>query len=610
MSSPAPRDWPTIVSEIASAAPSDAMAVHVRAARAVAEMIAAESLPHDVTPIRIALLRSFTAETLGPSIVATAAVRNIAASVELGQLGNIAAEILAPDSFLQPGSFDACVVLTLAEHVLPDLANPNAAPARAATAQEHLDRIERLAEHFSGAVIVANLAQPPRCVASRLQAQLADSGRYAIDDFNRRLAEIAGRRANLLVLDVAALAGEMGGDAFWSPRDWLTSMQPLSAAAIPRVASLLADLLWHGRCTPVKCIVLDCDNTLWGGVIGEDGPGGIKLGETYPGHCYQEFQRQLRDLNRLGFLLALNSKNNPADVRKVFDEHPGMILKTGDIAAERVNWRDKITNLEELAEELNLGLDSFLFIDDSDFEINLVRERLPQVRTVQIPAQPWKLPALLPSLAAVDKLTITAEDRKKTRMYREEQERRSFKSQAGDMESYLRGLDIRMRFEPFDPAQHLARAAQLTQKTNQFNLTTRRFTEPEVLQFVAEGGHVFTASLTDRFGDYGRIILAMMRPDAVAATIHLHVFLMSCRVIGRGIEGSFLRLVLGRMHSLGIRRCAAEFVPTAKNAVCSGFLASAGFVETGRDADGRIAYHLPLDAAPAPADPWITVQQV
>ncbi|GMU83509.1 MAG: hypothetical protein AMXMBFR47_33790 [Planctomycetota bacterium] len=610
MSTQPPRDWMAIVAAVEAAAPADALAVHARAARDVASHLALGTLAAGVAPLRVAVLRSFTAEVLSPAIIASLAVRGFASQLELGQLGNIAPEILTPDSFVYSDRHQLCVVLTLAEHVLPDLADPGAAEARAAAARDYLSRIDHLAARFTGTVIAANLAHPPRLVAGNLQAQRPAGGRYAVDEFNRGLAEIADRRANLSVLDLAALAADMGGEAFWSPRDFLTSMQPFSARAIPRIAAALADLIWHSRSTPVKCIVLDCDNTLWGGVIGEDGLGGIRLGETYPGICYQEFQRQLRDLNRMGFLLALNSKNNEDEVRRVFDEHPGMILRLDNIAAERVNWQDKVANLQELAEELNIGLDSFVFIDDSDFEINLVRERLPQVRSFQVPAQPWKLPALLPSIRAIDKLAITAEDRKKATMYLQERARKSFKAQAGDMEAYLRGLDIRMLFEPFDPAQHLARAAQLTQKTNQFNLTTRRFSEAEITRIIANGGHVFTASLSDRFGDYGRVILAMLLPAEDGTTIRLHTFLMSCRVIGRGIEGSFLRLVLGRMRDLGFRRCEAEFLPTPKNAVSAGFLAAAGFTETGRDADGRIAYHLPLDAEPAAADPWITVKQV
>lgn len=607
MTPPTGDAWSSLVAAVRAAQPADALAVHARTARQIASLLETGALPQRVTPLRIAILRSFTAEILGSSIVACLAEHDLAARVRFGQLGNIAPEILDSGAFLYREQFDACVVLTLADQILPDLAVPGAAAARTAASSGFLERIEQLAGRFSGLVIVANLAHPPHVVAPRLQSQSPESGRYAIDEFNRELAAAAARHANLLVLDLALLAGDLGAAAFWSPRDFMTSMQPFAAAAIPRIGVLLAELVRHSRSTPVKCIVLDCDNTLWGGVIGEDGIGGIKLGETYPGLCFQEFQRQLRDLNRVGFLLALNSKNNADDVRRVFEEHPGMVLKLDHIAAERVNWQDKAANLQELAEELNIGVDSLVFIDDSDFEINLVRARLPRVRTIQTPAQPWKLPGLLASIGAIDKLAITAEDRGKATMYLEERARKRFRTQAADLESYLRGLDIRMRFEPFDAPQHLTRAAQLTQKTNQFNLTTRRYSESELAQFVAGGGHVFTASLADRFGDYGRIILAMMRPDADGATIHLHVFLMSCRVIGRGVEGSFLRMVLGRMHRLGFRRCAAEFIPTAKNPVSAGFLAGCGFRETGRDADGRIAYDFSLDQQPPPPDPWISV---
>ncbi len=608
MSTDAAETWRSLAAAVAQAGDADALAVSNRVARQVQQLVEAGNLPKHVRPLRIALLRSFTAEILAPVLAARLAEYDIAATCSLGQLGNIAAECLDPGSFVHRERFDACVVMALAEHVLPDLADAGASDARQQALEAFLAQLRHLAESFAGLVIVCNLAAPAALVAPQLQSQLTTSGRYAIDAANRALAELAARHANLLVCDVAGLAARMGLDAFWSPRDMLTSMQPLSAAAMPRLARQIADLCLLFRTTPVKCIVLDCDNTLWGGIIGEDGPGGIKLGETYPGLCFQEFQRQLRDLNRMGFLLAICSKNNPADVQRVFDEHPGMVLRPEQIAAERVNWTDKVTNLQELAEELNIGLDSFVFIDDSDFEINLVREQLPMVRCLQVPRQPWLLPRLLPEARVIDRLAITAEDRKKAQMYQQERQRRQFQHTAASFETYLRGLEIRMAFEPFDPAQHLSRAAQLTQKTNQFNLTTRRFSEADISALHEAKTPIFLASLSDRFGDYGRIALAILRPGD-EGVIRLDVFLMSCRVIGRGVENSFLRLILARMAAAGYRRCEAEFIPTAKNAVSREFLSGFGMKLVRRDDDGHEIYEYDLTQGVPPADDWINVRQ-
>ncbi len=399
----------------------------------------------------------------------------------------------------------------------------------------------------------------------------------------------------------------MGAERFYSQRDMMAAMQPFSAAAIPALAQRLAELCVLYKTTPVKCIVLDCDNTLWGGIIGEDGLSGIQLGETYPGLCYQQFQRQLDELNRLGFLLAINSKNNEADVNQVFEEHPSMVLKMEQIAAARINWQDKATNMRALAQDLNIGLDSFVFIDDSEFEINLIREQLPEVRCALVPRQPWKLLSLLPRSGVIDRLSVTEEDRKKARMYGQERRRRQFREEAGHLQDYLRGLGIQMKFEPFDPQPHLVRAAQLTQKTNQFNLTTRRYAEADLVQMSEKGAAVFLASLADQFGDYGRIALAIVRPASSPQTCNLDVFLLSCRVIGRGIEDSFLRLVMGEMKRARFEKLEAEFIPTARNAVCKSFLSKNDFVETSRTTDDHAHYEYDLRNDVPPVADWITI---
>lgn len=599
--------WSQIVESVRTAPPAATLAVHGRAARAVSDLRQAGELPKGVAPLRVALLRSVTAELLIPSLVANLAECGFAAEVQIGQLGNIAAECLSPDSFVRAQPFDAVMIFALAEHVLPDAFDPSAHPDDEPL-NDFLSQIERLAASFGGVVVICNFTLPVALTAAVLHAHQPASGRYRIQEANRRLAEFAAAHPNVLVCDLDALASEVGRSRFWSPRDLITSMQPLTPDGLASLSRRLAELCVLYKRTPIKCIVLDCDNTLWGGVIGEDGLDGIQLGETYPGTAFEAFQRQLSQLNRVGFLLALNSKNNEPDVLAVFEKHPRMVLKLDQIAAMRVNWQDKASNMQELAEELNIGLDSFLFIDDSDFEINFLRERLPQVTCLQTPRQPWELPMLLPRVPWLDRIRVTAEDRKKAKMYAEEAQRRQFKSSSGDIRDYLHGLKIELRFEPFDAAKHVARAAQLTQKTNQFNLTTRRYTEAELLAMQQAGTHIYLASLQDRFGEYGRIAMAILKPTGEPGVCALDVFLMSCRVIGRGVEDSFLRMAAERMKTAGFTRLRAEFIPTAKNAVSAGFLASAGLTEIRRDAaSGRIEYELDLTRPIAGPSEWLTV---
>jgi FkbH-like protein len=313
-------------------------------------------------------------------------------------------------------------------------------------------------------------------------------------------------------------------------------MQPFeadAAVAIGRGLARLCSLIYSTGA--VKCIVLDCDNTLWGGIIGEDGIAGIQIGETYPGVCFRQFQHQLLQLKQLGFLLAINSKNQEQDVRAVFERHPGMALRYDDFAAARINWDNKASNMLSLAEELNIGVDSFLFIDDNPFEVDLIRRELPAVRCLTMPADAWKIPMLLPDCGLADTLRVTSEDANRSRLYSDERQRSDLQKRCGTYDDYLASLGMTLTFECFDAEKHLSRAAQLTQKTNQFNLTTRRYTEADLRQAWENGAAIFMASLRDRFGDYGRILLAIVKRQA-RGIAELDTFLMSCRVIGRGVE--------------------------------------------------------------------------
>jgi FkbH-like protein len=329
-----------------------------------------------------------------------------------------------------------------------------------------------------------------------------------------------------------------------------------------------------------KVIALDADNTLWGGIIGEDGMNGIALGPEYPGNAFVAFQRRLLEFQQRGFILVLCSKNNPADLDEVLQKHPHQVLRSEHFAARRVNWEPKPRNLVALAEELNLGLNSFVFVDDSDHECAVVRHELPQVEVVQTPQSPIAVPSCLDRVARLEILSLTAEDRAKTTMYVQERLRRellqSVNPDGGNVVDYLRSLQMRMRI-CFDEPKQLARLSQLTLKTNQFNLTTRRYDERQVQDFLESPDWLVAHfSLADVFGDSGVVGLAIAhRTSPVRA--ELDTFLMSCRVIGRGAETAFLEAVLARLKSDGIEEVVAEFLPTSKNALVKDFLPSHGF---------------------------------
>jgi FkbH-like protein len=325
-----------------------------------------------------------------------------------------------------------------------------------------------------------------------------------------------------------------------------------------------------------KCLVLDCDDVLWGGVIGEEGLAGIKLGQGYPGSPYRELQQEILNLHHRGVILALCSRNNEADVWEVFRSHPDMLLREEDIAASRINWADKPTNLIEIAAELNIGLDSLLFVDDSQAECELVRRALPEIGVLHLPRDSASgHRQRLATGGWFDAPTISDDDRQRGARYQAEGARTTLRAQSFDLESYFESLEMVAEIRRANRLT-IPRVAQLTQKTNQFNLTTLRCSEEEVARLAASDRHdVLTLRLADRFGDSGLVGAAVLSFEGTSVV--LSAFLLSCRVLGRGVEDAFLVKCLARAKSRGALTAIGEFRPTAKNHLVRDFYRSRGF---------------------------------
>ncbi|MDR1154064.1 MAG: HAD-IIIC family phosphatase [Bacteroidales bacterium] len=342
-----------------------------------------------------------------------------------------------------------------------------------------------------------------------------------------------------------------------------------------------------------KCLVLDLDNTLWGGIVGEDGPQGIRIGGDYPGNAFAMFQESIRELGRKGVILAVCSKNNENDVREVWKNNPSMILRKEDLAACRINWENKADNIRSMAQELNIGLDSMVFVDDNPSERELVKQMLPMVEVPDFPTQPYLLPAFFERLLEqyFQAYALTGEDLQKTVQYRANAERTAFRSGFADMREYIASLQIRMQITEAD-MYTIPRAAQLTRKTNQFNLTTRRYSEQDIIRFREQGGHVFCLKVEDRFGDYGITGIAItLKNDLHTAVIDS--FLMSCRILGKGMEQAFLKYVLNALKQEGFEQVQASYIPAAKNSQAENFYEQAGFKITAQS-DSQKKYCLSL----------------
>ena len=339
------------------------------------------------------------------------------------------------------------------------------------------------------------------------------------------------------------------------------------------VAPVILSLLGKTR----KALIFDCDNTLWKGVVGEDGVDGIHLSaKNKNGNVFEEVQHLALALSKKGVMIGLCSKNNPEDVDEVFLKREDLALKSKDIVIKRVNWNDKVTNLREIASALNIGLDSLVFIDDSSFEVNYIRQDLGEVTTLQVPEKLYDYPALLrDNLGLFYKKSNTEEDANRTALYRTEENRKMEREKFATLDQYLSSLQLSMQITVNDES-HIERAAQLTQKTNQFNLSTHRYTDAELRRFISSGKYkMYLFSVADKFGDYGVTGMALVARDNKEAVID--TFLMSCRVIGRNIEVAFLNFILTNLRAEGIDAVLAEYAGTMKNRQVESFYDDYGF---------------------------------
>ena len=410
----------------------------------------------------------------------------------------------------------------------------------------------------------------------------------AIDAFNQGAWQLAAEHTNVSVVDFGAFLKQYPAAEWVDWKFYFLSQMIVS----PRLAGAFGQWLQTQERALAfrrkKCLVLDLDNTLWGGVLGEDGIAGIRIDGDYPGKAFRYWQEAIRELAHAGVILALCSKNNEADVKELFAARE-MPLKWEDFACMRINWSDKAANIRSIAEDLNIGLDSMVFVDDNPAERELIRQQLPMVAVPEWPAMPYLLPAFYDRLVkdyfAV--YALTDEDLKKTEQYRQNAGRAQAQAAFTDMDDFLRSLEMELTISPATEVT-LPRIAQMTQKTNQFNLTTHRYTVDDIQRMLDHGARIWTLAVKDRFGDNGITGLIIVTDCGAVDTM-----LLSCRVLGKGIEHEFLKYVLGQLKASGLEEVHALYIPTEKNRQVQDFYDKNGFLCT-REEQGRKAYRLSL----------------
>ena len=439
---------------------------------------------------------------------------------------------------------------------------------------DYLARIAEARERFSGRFLVLDLASV-RPYPDSLEADEERDVAALVRRLNQRLHEGVVALADCRVVALSSLVERFGARRADPGKYWHLGRAPFHGEFVKALCRRLlgAMLAWEGA--TARLVVLDLDNTLWGGVVGDDGLEGIRLGGDHPGSLFSAFQHYLKRLRERGVALAVASKNSEPVALEALREHPGMVLAPEDFAAMRINWSPKPQNLMELAEELGLGLGSVLFLDDNPVERAEVRGALPEVTVPELPADPAEWPALLAELPALAAFSLTVEDRERAERYRARAAVRREEARFDSREAFLASLNMRLTLHGPEPVRW-QRILQLIAKTNQFNATTHRHGEGELRTILEEGGEIVAAGLADRFGDEEIIGVVILRfPEPARAAIDS--FLLSCRVLGRGVEAAILAELCARLREKGVKRLEGEIVETPRNAPVRGLYADHGF---------------------------------
>ncbi len=563
------------------------------------------------------VLRSFTLEPVVPLARACAAEHGVDLRVRFGEFNAWTQELLSPASAVyQDPAPDAIVLAVQTRDISPALWFEAAMLDESGLEQEAdrtveaiLSPVRALRERSQAHVIIHALEKPavPSAGVFESSGGQAMTQSAAIDRVNTKLREAAASMPGVYVLDYDGLIARFGRDRWYDEDKFLTVRLPMVADALLPLAREWAKYLLPAIGRQAKCLVLDLDNTLWGGVVGEDGPTGIRLGVEHPGAHYVAIQRAALDLSQRGILLALCSKNNPGDAMEVIEKHPHMLLRPEHFAAVRVNWTDKAQNLREIAAELNIGLDSLVFLDDNPVERELVRSLVAEV-TVLEPASenPRDMLAAVRCCPLFERLKLSSDDRKRGKMYAEQRQRAELESSAGSLEDYLRSLemeaDIGILDASSDPAI-IERVAQLTQKTNQLNMTTKRYSVQEVRALADDPQwRMYWIGVRDRFGDNGIVGVMIVKADGKGW--ELDTFLMSCRVIGRTVETCMLATLVEHARQADATVLRGWFLPTRKNPPAEAIYREHGFIETKKTDEG-VLWELDITAN-APEQPeWI-----
>lgn len=498
----------------------------------------------------------------------------------------IDAQVMAPDSELYRFAPQG-VLLQMCTEKLQEAFYDRPPEARASFAEDTYARIRqiwsRIGSRIPATVLQCNFPLIDDGVFGQFGNKTEQSFLFQQRKLNYLLMQGCQEAKNTFLIDLDALQTALGRNTFADPKLYYVAKMPISLAALPAAAKLAVDVVRSLQGAVKKCLVLDLDNTLWGGVIGDDGLSGIQIGELGTGHAFSDFQKWLKELKNRGILLTVCSKNNEDTAKEPFEKHPEMVLRLEDFSMFVANWEDKARNIRTIQQALNIGMDSMVFLDDNPFERELVRTMIPEITVPELPEDPALYLQYLRGLDLFETASYSREDAGRTEQYREKAQRAAFEAAFQSYDDYLEALQMRASAAAFDPF-HYPRIAQLTQRSNQFNLRTVRYTEAEIEALAQDDSRIgLYFTLKDKFGDHGLISVVVLEKQP-EDTLFISEWLMSCRVLKRGMEEFIVDKILSVAAQQGFRRVVGEYIPTPKNAMVKDLYEQLGFarLENGR----------------------------
>jgi FkbH-like protein len=567
-----------------------------------------------MVPYRLTLLRSFTVEPLIPLLRAGAFAGAIDLTVTIGDFNTYAQEILSPGSKLYQSNPDAVILAIQTRDLAPELwesfsylSNQQIGIAVERAIQTCRDYIQTFRAHSQAHLILHNLEEPVTPSLGLLDGRMATSQTAAIQAINQGLRAMQDEYAGVFVLDYNALIARQGRRQWSDQRHWASVKLPVASNNLIHLAKEWLRFIHPLSGKICKLLITDLDNTLWRGVLGEDGSEGIRCGSDAQGFGYRKLQQMMLELRQRGVLLAICSKNNEAEAIETLEKHTDMLLRPHHFTAWRINWQDKGQNIGEIAAEMNLGIDAIAYVDDNPVELERVRAALPEVCIIALPEDAGEYSEALREHPLFERLTLSEEDKERQRYYTQQRQRLEARGAITSLEDFYRALKQEVAIAQLCP-ESAERIAQLTQKTNQFNLTTRRYSKQQILNMASSPGwKVFGVRVKDRFGDNG--LSGVVITQDVNGVCEIDTLLLSCRVIGRTVETALLWFLIERARSLNLKRLQGTFLPTKKNVVAKDFYPAHGFHLLAKRGDASF-WEIDPEAAPLVCPEWIQLTVV